>query len=866
MNVKERKQQKTHPVNYVLLATSLLIFGGLGLIFITQMELQVGWVWDQLNDANSMEIYILEGDDINQDGALDVIAYTDVERLDIDNERPEDTPRFGWIYALNSMNGNNLWKKNLSNPIKRVFQIMDVDNDGIKDYFADIATVGPDWVEPPFNPGEFIPDICPDMYSNRLINGSDGEDIPILTGDTLNFTNYFIHDLVSLNNLTDNIPDLVMIECELKPPSINEYYYNISCYSINGTKFDTFYLDFALISKEQITPALQLFSYDSEEHILFINKNSITLLNTSSPFFLAPIFNNIDVKDTEDFTVIEDLNGDGFSEILVINLEGNVSIISGIDGSTIRKFFFPGYDNYYIDLLGSNEEDNEAYVLINARINYPSINVQEVHYWVVSVTETAEEIIWEQSHETKNDPLRIFVLNDDLNGDSLNEVVLIERIRTVFGTMEAVRFTVLNPRENKPLAIINSEYGGVDLITIPDINGDGSRDFTLAGHDRVVALSSADPAGIWKSPNFPLGFPLFITLIVFTVIGLILVGFKGKKLSYSRANIKEHKLTVVVNAIAIAMMSLTFTLFLAQLNIFNRTLIIGDNMTNITIFFLTVIITWYGVLPLTAALYNRFAPNFAFIFIKLRSFFFKISRSYNHDIIVLDMGERKEIGTIIQLKRIILPLLISIATGFYSYSTLAPILGYPDNFEVYGSTEFFQFMNGYMLLCVLPMILAFLLFSFFISGNFLLDDAGIVYFRQSKKHRQPGDIEPISIWAQSIIKGIAGLSALITLINFLSAVDFSGFFGEQFKNPGQAIMVYTFMALIIIIFFAGIPFLTSFSYVLLAGEIMEFSIDYNVQKLYSKMERADYDITPRNITNIYPSGNKFYKKEGFSNI
>ncbi|MFX1356642.1 MAG: hypothetical protein ACFFA8_05095, partial [Promethearchaeota archaeon] len=745
-------------------------------------------------------------------------------------------------------------KKNLSNPVKKVFQIMDVDNDGINDYFADIASVGPDWVEHPFNPGELIPDIYPDMYSNRLINGSDGEDIPILTGDNLNFTNYFIHDLVSLNDLTDNIPDLVMVECELKPPSTNEYYYNISSYFINGTKFDTFYLDFTWISKEMVIPALQLFSYGSEDHILFIDRHSVSLLNTSSSLFLDPIFNNTEIKDTGDFTVVEDLNGDGFSEILAINWEGNVSIISGIDGSTIRKFFIPGYDNYYIDLLDSNE-DNEAYVLINGRIYHPSTNIQEVHYWVVSVTETAEEVIWEQSDESESDPLRVFVLNEDLNGDSLNEIILFERIRTVLGTMETERFTTLNPRENKPLAITNSEYGGDDLITIPDIDADGNRDFTLASHDRVVTLSSADPAGIWKSPHFQLGFPLFITFIVFLGIGLILVVLKGKKLSYSRANVKEHKLTVIVNVIAIALMSLTFALFLAQLNIFNRTLIIGDNMTSITIFFLTVIITWYGVLPLTAALYNRFASNFAIIFIRLRSLFFKISRSYNHGILVLDMGERKEIGTIIQLKRIVLPLLLSIATGFYSYNTLAPILGYPDNFEVFGSTEFFQFMNGYMLLCVLPMILAFLVFSFFISGNFLLDDAGVVYFRQSKKHRQPGDIEPISIWAQSIIKGIAGLSAIITLIGFLAAVDFSGFFAEG------NIMSFIFGILIIIVFFAGIPFLTSFSYVLLAGEIMEFSIDYNVQKLYLKMQKAGYDITPRDITNIYPSGRQPFKKE-----
>jgi hypothetical protein len=146
------------------------------------------------------------------------------------------------------------------------------------------------------------------------------------------------------------------------------------------------------------------------------------------------------------------------------------------------------------------------------------------------------------------------------------------------------------------------------------------------------------------------------------------------------------------------------------------------------------------------------------------------------------------------------------------------------------------------------MILSFLIFSFFISGNFLLDDAGIVYFRQSKKYRQPADIEPISIWAQSMIKGVAGLSAILTLIGFLTSVDFTGFFGD---GTG---FNFVFGLLIIIVFFAGIPFLTAFSYILLAGEVMEFSMDFNIQKLYRKMEKDGYNINPKDITNIYPSG------------
>ncbi|MFX0083869.1 MAG: hypothetical protein ACFE94_19125 [Candidatus Hodarchaeota archaeon] len=263
-----------------------------------------------------------------------------------------------------------------------------------------------------------------------------------------------------------------------------------------------------------------------------------------------------------------------------------------------------------------------------------------------------------------------------------------------------------------------------------------------------------------------------------------------------------------------------------------------------------MIIAWYGALPATAALYNRFAPQFAHVFVKLRDLFFKISRGYKNEIIVLNMGERKDIGLVIQLKRLILPLLLSISVGFYCYDALTPIFGYPKSFGAFGGTEFFNFTMGYILYCVLPMILSFLLFSFFISGNFLLDDAGVVYYREHTKYRQPAYIEPISIWGQSIVKGIAELSALLTFSTFLTSVDFSGFFGE-----GEPFMM-VFGLLIILVFFVGIPFLTAFSYVLLAGEVMEMCVESNVQKLYARMEKGGYNTEPRDATNIYPSGSK----------
>jgi len=791
----------------------------------------------------------LAGDDFNDDGISDAIAYVDVLNQDDDYiGNPTDRPNYGNLYALDGLSGTRIWNNTYNNPIKRVYEIMDVDGDGYRDYFAEIASVGPDWVISEHN-DKPIPEIIPDDYFNILISGHYGDEIPIAVGDNRSFTNFFVHDLVSLNDLNDNSPDLVFLECKSKGNETYDYYYNVSSYFVNGTKFDSTYLRFGWISEHDIIPVLDLFPYGSEEHVLLIDQTRILLLNSSEPNFLEPIYNETVTGYSLDYAITEDLNGDSIPEIFLLNDEGNVSIVNGFDGTTIRVFNPPGnYSFHDIDTLSSNPVDMEAFVIVKGHNYNERTEQRETQILIYLATETEENIFRAYHEVSEDDSIDIYPLGEDMDGDSVEEIVIFERFVPWYSTTDVRRFSVVSILENDVLAVLNLDTGAQRIIPFQDINGDGKGDILLASSDKVFAVASSKPLAIWLSPHFSLGVPLFIVLVTALCIGVFLGILMGRKISFRRKNIKEHKLTVVVNIAAIALMSFTFLLFLIQLNIFNNTLIPNQNMTGIVVSFLTVIITWYGALPLTAALYNRFAPRFAYTFVKLRTMFFKISKSYNSEILVVDMKDRREIGTVIQLKRILLPLLLSIAVGFYTYGIIAPLLGYPQDFEVFGSTDFFQFMNGYVLCCIFPMILTFIVFSFFISGNFLLDDAGVVYFRQSKKYRQPGDIEPISIWAQSIIKGVAGVSAIITLVDFLGNVDFSGFFEED-----TAISLI-FGVLIIIVFFAGIPFLTSFSYILLAGEVMEFSIDFNTQKLYSLMEKKGYDTTPRDITNIYPEG------------
>jgi len=865
MKTKKLRDDDSRPVNRILVAVSFIIFGVFGMIFLTQMELQPGWAWEDILDTYPIEITPLKGEDINGDGISEIIAFADIRGTD----RPEryTNLQYGGVYCLDGSSGNLLWLREYDGPVKKLFPVMDVDGDGKKDYFVSKASISPNWT---VQNEYYEPEIYLNLCTNLIINGSDGEDLPIPSVGVFNYTNFYIHDLVSLNDgfdAFDDREDLIVLECEMYDfynPwddrwDIN-YDCNISTYLINGTKTNSIPVFNGSIYEHSNFPRLEPFEYFGQSHILYIDSRSIVLLNTSASNFLDPIYNHTLTKDINECLVIEDLNLDGIPEFLTTRWDGNISLIDISDGGLKREFSFPPTNaDVRLDYIHSPEGDGLAYFVLNVDYWYSEDAPREKLIQIFSIDLTSQEVKWEHLIQGFNIEAEVYVLNEDMNGDLIDEIIFFERHEPLIGFSEVARYRIINFITHEDLAILNTEYHSNSIVTIDDFDGDGKKDFVLSGDDRIVALSSRKEMGLWLSPSFPLGLPLFIILSILLVLGIIIAAVWGKRLSYQRKNIKQHKLAVYVNVIAIALISLFFVLFLILMNIFNNTLISGSNNTEIVITFLIVIIVWYGALPLTAALYNRLAPQFAFIFIKLRALFFKVSRSYHHDILVLDMEDRKETGLTIQVKRLILPLLLSIAVGFYAYNTLTPILGLPQTFEVFGSTEFFDFIRGYMLCCVLPMILSFLLFAFFISGNFLLDDAGVVYFRQNKRYRQPGDIEPISIWAQSIIKGIAGASALITFTSFLTTIDFSGFFGEE-SDP----FMFFFGILVVVVMFGGIPFLTGFSYVLLAGEIMEITMEKNVIKLYKLMEKDGYDIKPRTIYNIYPEGNIPSQKENLN--
>ena len=546
--------------------------------------------------------------------------------------------------------------------------------------------------------------------------------------------------------------------------------------------------------------------------------------------------------------MIKDLTSDDILEIIVISNEGQIKLMDGSNGDILAEKTISKLEQ--IDFFGEipNKKEDATYMIVYEEGEEGEEGRSGTSH-SLKIEEDDISEIWSRSSENAG---LVLILNNDFNEDGVNEIMVVEDITPFLSTNQVNRYTILNPLDQEEeFGVINTDFRADKGIPIEDLDGDGEDDIIFTSHNAIFALAVKSPLPAFLAPEFPAGIPLFILLCAMLAFGIIILILKARKLNFKvKKTIKENKITFIALIIALTLMTLTVSLFVSLLSVFNTTLVLGYLMSEIMISFLIVAILWYGLLPLTAAVYNHFAPRFAYFFIKLREMFFSITKSSYHEIIVTDMKGREELGKVNQIKRVILPLLLSIAIGFYSYNNFAVILGYPTSFETFGSGAFFRFMVGYMLLCTLPMLIAFILFSFIIAGNFLLDDAGIVYYAESKKHRKPADIEPISIWAQSMIKGIAGLSAILTMVEFFQTVDFSGFFQED-------IMMAVFGAFLVISLFYGLPFFTSFAYILLANDVMDFKHEENSQKLYKIMEKHGFDTTKRDIVNLFPQGSPY---------
>ncbi|MHA1987215.1 MAG: hypothetical protein ACW98D_11290 [Promethearchaeota archaeon] len=312
------KERETKSINTILIAVSFIIFGVLGVVFVTQMELHPGWVWEDLRDVYPLNFDAFETDDMNGDGINDILGFAEITRGD--DRAAINTPQYGNVILFNGANGAIIWKNEYNTPVKRAFQIMDANSDGVRDFFVYRAEVSENFTGSENNQVE----ILPNMSINHMISGKatdNGDFIPILTGDGLSFTNFSIVDLVSFDNILDDKPDLIALEGEYVTNPFIGYNWSISSYFINGTRKSSTFVGthFIDLNWRFDFPAIELFNYSGSMHLMYISGDYLKLFNLSSTNYMDEIYSKIMLGDEISYKVVEDLTSDNIPEVLLIS-------------------------------------------------------------------------------------------------------------------------------------------------------------------------------------------------------------------------------------------------------------------------------------------------------------------------------------------------------------------------------------------------------------------------------------------------------------------------------------------------------------------------------------------------------------------
>ncbi|NHI94474.1 MAG: hypothetical protein EAX96_18430 [Candidatus Lokiarchaeota archaeon] len=809
------------------------------MLILTQIEVVAGYNYGLNRTARPTYMKIVSAD--NGEG---IIAFEKIEGLD-ENQVLNSSPQYGSVASFNRFQAIRNWFLELNGPIQDVFPIIDANNDGIQDYLVCYATAEPDYY---LDNGHYKINFTKHMYGVQLLDGKTGKFISLDIGDNANYTHDKIEHVQFFSNISDDKEDFICAQFDIDTGTTN-----ITGFFINGSIKQTLNLSHFDLK------GTSLFPFGGENHLLIIAYNDsdyktyCTLRNISD--YSQVLYNGLIDYDIYKYCIIGDLNGDSVPEYILSKNNGELFLINGSGG------------NLLLGTLDFFESDQyvQAIELIYNGIGYSDIILKieaSQDYFLtrsIRITSTSFSLNWiEPTYSYFND---LMVLNDDINLDGYPDLILHQQFQSAGSTQQINQFRIISGIDKSQIGIINLNQGPSSddrFVSINDINGDGKRDIAVSVHDGFLVFSSSKPMGIWLNTSTPWGFILFILCISIIAFGAILLAIKLKKgeMKFNfKEGIKGNKITIIVCTAIIIVMLLIFLLFSISMNVFNSTILQHDANSTVTLTFLSTMLLWFACLPLTAAIYNIIAPYGSYIFIKIRNALFKLSRNVDHDIIVIDIDPKLKLGIIQSLRRCILPILLSITVGLFIYNTFAQSLGYPMTFTDFGGTGFLKFMTGYMLLGMIPMVMSFFIFFFLIPASWLLDDAGIGYYvSNNKKDHIPGDIERLSVWQTSFITGFASFSSLITFYNFMISIDLSGFFTSE-----DMIMVI-FGGLISVVAFWGLPFFTGISFMLLSISVMEGTLPDNKIKLYNLMEKGGFDITPRNITRLYPEGYEKTKK------
>lgn len=190
---------------------------------------------------------------------------------------------------------------------------------------------------------------------------------------------------------------------------------------------------------------------------------------------------------------------------------------------------------------------------------------------------------------------------------------------------------------------------------------------------------------------------------------------------------------------------------------------LGDYFSSLVI----LIVFYVALLPFILALWYKTSPSIAIRFLMgIHGLFNRRSKKKAVKVMVIEVPQKTSF--IVTFKRAFTAMTFSL---FTTYTIWLPIFQWfnPGLKMVIPAIDintpfFLEYCKVYLLHNGLPLILSFVIWYWVLPPAWLLDDAGVVFYRRHLKRRQPAEVKTISSWFLNLVQAIVGTSGIITYL------------------------------------------------------------------------------------------------------
>lgn len=337
---------------------------------------------------------------------------------------------------------------------------------------------------------------------------------------------------------------------------------------------------------------------------------------------------------------------------------------------------------------------------------------------------------------------------------------------------------------------------------------------------------------------------------------------RAKEPERSKVSLKSVIWSVLLLIILLAIIFYCFSFFI-WLSLEYPFIVVGTNIQDLLVITQTAaIVIFFASSPFIMALWYKTSPGIGAKFI-IRIFraFNRKSKTRIMEVMVIDTPQ--DHSFYITLKRALTSLIFSLTTVYTIWIPLSYIIGpylpaswlytivQSSTVKRIDSDLFIHYCNTSIINIIIPLVLSFVLFFWALPSTYLLDDAGVVFFRKDMKRRQPMQIGTISSWFLSIVKAVLGTSVIFSYyfyvadnVGILNVVgqDIIKKFGPLIGDQAAQYLAMT-SAIQFGIFLFGFPFLGTILMTLILLLFQESHL--NKLKTHLYQELVNLKIDPR---------------------